>query len=78
VLTIDLNARREPADPHRHERVYHHGQFSTAYLALALDSLRAALHHVAELSAARLSDLVEPELTGWPRSRRRPPAARGS
>jgi histidine ammonia-lyase len=65
VLTIDLNAAAE--NPLIHigsERVYHHGQFSTAYLALALDSLRAALHHVAELSAARLSDLVEPELTG--------------
>ncbi|QUH03949.1 aromatic amino acid lyase [Saccharopolyspora erythraea] len=65
VLSIDLNAAAE--NPLIHvdsERVYHHGQFSTAYLALSLDSLRAALHHVAELSAARLSDLVEPELTG--------------
>lgn len=48
------------------EQVHHHGQFSTAYLALALDGLRAALHHAAELSAARLSDLVEPDLTGLP------------
>jgi histidine ammonia-lyase len=65
VLSIDLNAAAE--NPLIHvdsEHVYHHGQFSTAYLALSLDNLRAALHHVAELSAARLSDLVEPELTG--------------
>ncbi len=65
VLSIDLNAAAEnPLIDIETERVYHHGQFSTAYLSLALDGLRAALHHVAELSAARLSDLVEPELTG--------------
>ncbi len=65
VLSIDLNAAAEnPLIDIETELVYHHGQFSTAYLALALDGLRAALHHVAELSAARLSDLVEPELTG--------------
>jgi histidine ammonia-lyase len=65
VLTIDVNAAAEnPLIDLESEGVYHHGQFSTAYLALALDGLRAALHHVAELSAARLSDLVEPELTG--------------
>ncbi len=65
VLTIDLNAAAEnPLIDIGTERVYHHGQFSTAYVALALDSLRAALHHVAELATARLSNLVEPELTG--------------
>jgi len=65
VLGIDLNAAAENPLIHIDEqRVYHHGQFSTAYLALSLDSLRAAVHHVAELSVARLSDLVEPELTG--------------
>lgn len=67
VLTIDLNAAAEnPLIDIATESVHHHGQFSTAYLALALDGLRAALHHVAELSAARLSDLVEPDLTGLP------------
>ncbi|MFC4945535.1 aromatic amino acid ammonia-lyase [Pseudonocardia sp. GCM10023141] len=65
VLSIDINAAAEnPLIDIDTEEVYHHGQFSTAYLALTLDHLRAALHHVAELSAARLSDLVEPDLTG--------------
>lgn len=65
VLTVDLNAAAEnPLIDVATEEVYHHGQFSTAYLALTLDHLRAAVHHVAELSAARLSDLVEPDLTG--------------
>lgn len=67
ILTVDLNAAAEnPLIDVGTEDVYHHGQFSTAYLALSLDHLRAALHHVAELSAARLSDLVEPDLTGLP------------
>lgn len=65
VLMTDLNAAAEnPFIDIDTENAYHHGHFSTAYLALSLDHLRAALHHVAELSAARLSDLVEPELTG--------------
>ncbi|GAA0464925.1 aromatic amino acid ammonia-lyase [Streptomyces olivaceiscleroticus] len=65
VLTIDVNAAAEnPLIDIDGEQIHHHGQFSTAYLALALDGLRAALHHAAELSAARLSDLVEPDLTG--------------
>ncbi|WP_307842482.1 aromatic amino acid lyase [Streptomyces sp. RK75] len=65
MLTIDLNAAAEnPLIDVDTENAYHHGHFSTAYLALSLDHLRAALHHVAELSAARLGDLVEPELTG--------------
>ncbi|MFI9029500.1 aromatic amino acid ammonia-lyase [Streptomyces sp. NPDC053560] len=65
VLAIDVNAAAEnPLIDIDAEQIHHHGQFSTAYLALALDGLRAALHHAAELSAARLSDLVEPDLTG--------------
>ncbi|GHJ41562.1 aromatic amino acid ammonia-lyase [Streptomyces sp. TS71-3] len=65
TLTIDLNAAAEnPFIDIETKDAYHHGHFSTAYLALSLDHLRAAIHHVAELSAARLSDLVEPELTG--------------
>ena len=65
ILTIDLNAAAEnPLVDIETEQAYHHGQFATSYLALAFDQLRAALHHVAELSAARLSDLVEPDLTG--------------
>ncbi|MDY7100723.1 MAG: aromatic amino acid ammonia-lyase [Actinomycetota bacterium] len=65
VLAVDINAAAEnpliSADP---EAVYHHGHFATAHLALALDGLRAAVHHVAELSAMRLGDLVEPDQTG--------------
>lgn len=65
ILTIDINAAAEnPFIDIETKDAYHHGHFSTAYLALGLDHLRAAIHHVAELSAARLSDLVEPDLTG--------------
>ncbi|MBC3190470.1 aromatic amino acid lyase [Pseudonocardia sp. C8] len=63
VLEIEINAAAENPLV-AGGAVFHHGQFSTAYPALALDHLRAAVHHVAELSAARLGDLVEPEFTG--------------
>lgn len=67
VLAIDVNSATEnPLIDIDSEQVYHHGQFSTAYLALSLDHVRAAVHHVAELSVARLGDLVEPDLTGLP------------
>ncbi|KAA9166544.1 aromatic amino acid lyase [Amycolatopsis acidicola] len=65
ILATDLNAAAEnPLIDIETQQAYHHGQFSTAHIALAFDHLRAALHHVAELSAARLSDLVEPDLSG--------------
>ncbi|MEQ3549615.1 aromatic amino acid ammonia-lyase [Pseudonocardia nematodicida] len=65
ILQIEVNAAAEnPLIDVATGGVFHHGQFSTAYAALALDHLRAAVHHVAELSAARLGDLVEPEYTG--------------
>ena len=35
-----------------------------AYVSTALDQARATVHQVAELSVARLGDLVEPEFTG--------------
>jgi histidine ammonia-lyase len=67
VLAIDINAAAEnPLIDVDEGTVDHHGQFSMPYLALSLDHLRAAVHHVAELSVARLGDLVEPELTGLP------------
>ncbi|WP_326568814.1 aromatic amino acid ammonia-lyase [Amycolatopsis rhabdoformis] len=67
VLDIDINAAAEnPLIDVETEQAYHHGQFSTAHVALAFDHLRAALHHVAELSTARLGDLVEPDLSGLP------------
>ncbi|MFJ6700625.1 aromatic amino acid ammonia-lyase [Streptomyces sp. NPDC091272] len=67
VLDVDLNAAAEnPLIDVDSQSAYHHGQFSTAQVALTFDYLRAALHHTAELSAARLSDLVEPDLSGLP------------
>ena len=67
VLEIEINAAAEnPLVDADSGAVFHHGQFSTAYPALSLDHVRAAVHHVAELSAARLGDLVEPDLTGLP------------
>lgn len=67
VLEIEINAAAEnPLIDPDSGAVFHHGQFSTAYPALSLDHVRAAVHHVAELSAARLGDLVEPEMTGLP------------
>jgi histidine ammonia-lyase len=67
ILEIEINAAAEnPLIDADSGAVFHHGQFSTAYPALSLDHVRAAVHHVAELSAARLGDLVEPDLTGLP------------
>lgn len=67
VLTIEINASTEnPMISVEAQDAYHHAHFHTAYVAVALDRLRATVHHVAELSAARLGDLVEPTLTGLP------------
>ena len=67
VLTIEINASTEnPMVSVEAEEIFHHAHFHTAYVAVALDRLRACVHHVAELSAARLGDLVEPTLTGLP------------
>ncbi|QIJ65338.1 aromatic amino acid ammonia-lyase [Streptomyces sp. JB150] len=45
---------------------YHHGGFYAAPLALALDALNLALLQTAQLSAARLTALGRPDLTGLP------------
>ncbi|MEV5342911.1 aromatic amino acid ammonia-lyase, partial [Streptomyces sp. NPDC052676] len=45
---------------------YHHGGFYAAPLALALDGLNLALLQTAQLSAARLTALGRPDLTGLP------------
>ncbi|HEV2778596.1 MAG TPA: aromatic amino acid ammonia-lyase [Actinophytocola sp.] len=67
VLTIEINASTEnPMISVETGDAFHHAHFHTAYVAVALDRLRATVHHVAELSAARLGDLVEPTLTGLP------------
>src|SRR6185436_19850586 len=63
ALTDELNAAVEnplvSADG-----VRHHGQFHTAALATALDTVRSALLPVLSLSAARLGLLMRPDMTG--------------
>ncbi|MFL6126464.1 aromatic amino acid ammonia-lyase [Actinophytocola sp.] len=67
VLTVEVNASAEnPMVSLAAGDVFHHAHFHTAYLATALDQARATTHHVAELSAARLGDLVEPSFTDLP------------
>lgn len=67
VLSIEINASTEnPLVSVEAQEIFHHAHFHSAYVAIALDRLRASVHHVAELSAARLGDLVEPTLTGLP------------
>jgi histidine ammonia-lyase len=67
VLTTEINASTEnPMISVEDNDVYHNAHFHTAYVAVALDTTRATVHHVAELSAARLGDLVEPDQTDLP------------
>jgi histidine ammonia-lyase len=47
-------------------RPVHHGGFMTARLSATLDALRQASYPVLSLSAARLSHLLNPSLTGLP------------
>ncbi len=65
VLAVEINASTEnPMISTIHNDAYHHAHFHTAYVSTALDQARATVHQVAELSVARLGDLVEPEFTG--------------
>jgi histidine ammonia-lyase len=65
VLAIELNAAAEnPLLADR--RFHHHGGFHAASLALALDTLRLALVPFAQLSTARLADLMDPPVTALP------------
>jgi len=67
VLTVEINATTEnPMVSLSAGDVFHHAHFHTAYVAIALDQMRATVHHVAELSASRLGDLVEPSFTNLP------------
>jgi len=67
TLEVEVNAQAEnPLVAPEAGDVFHHAHFHTAYVAVALDQARAAVHHVAQLSAARLGDLVEPTMTGLP------------
>jgi histidine ammonia-lyase len=65
VLDVEINARAEnPLLDLATSDAWHNANFHTGYLAHALDSARAAFYPVAELSAARLGDLVDPDFTG--------------
>ncbi|WP_248963440.1 aromatic amino acid ammonia-lyase [Sphaerisporangium perillae] len=65
VLDIEINAAAEnPLIAAADGTVHHHGGFHQAPLGLALDHLRLALLHTAQLSTARLGTLVEPAFTG--------------
>ncbi|TGN64189.1 aromatic amino acid lyase [Nocardioides eburneiflavus] len=67
ILGVEVNARAEnPLVAPEAGDVFHHAHFHTAYVSVALDQARAAVHHVAELSTARLGDLVEPAMTDLP------------
>jgi histidine ammonia-lyase len=63
ALSVDINAAAENPLV-AGEEILHHGGFHAASCALALDTLRLALVPFAALSAARLSHLMSPELTG--------------
>jgi histidine ammonia-lyase len=62
-LAVEINAAAENPLIAGAE-VLHHGGFHAAPCALALDTLRLALVPFASMSAARLSHLMEPGLTG--------------
>ncbi len=63
VLTVEINAAAENPLIAGGEAL-HHGGFHAAPCALALDTLRLGLVPFASMSAARLSHLMEPGLTG--------------
>jgi histidine ammonia-lyase len=64
ILETEINAQAEnPLVSSQIGDVFHHAHFHTAYVAVALDQARAAIHHVAGTSTARLADLVEPAMT---------------
>lgn len=63
VVEIDMNAATE--NPLiSGSRAWHNGNFHAAPVALAMDTLRAALVQTAQLSTARLATLMDPEYTG--------------
>ncbi len=67
VLEVEINARAEnPLFDLTTADVWHNANFHTGYLAHALDGARSAVYPVAELSAARLGDLVDPDFTDLP------------
>jgi histidine ammonia-lyase len=69
VLAVEVNCPSENPlisedGPDGGPAAYHHGGFFAAPLGLALDHLSLAVLHTGRFSAARLSHLGDPELTG--------------
>lgn len=65
TITVELNAAAEnPLIDVTGPAVWHNGNFHAGHVALALDTVRAALYQTAVLSAARLSALMDPRVTG--------------
>ena len=61
----ELNAAAEnPLVDTAGRRLWHNGNFHSGYLALALDTARAAVFQTAALSAARLAALLDDRVTG--------------
>jgi histidine ammonia-lyase len=63
VLAVEINAAAENPLIAAGEAL-HHGGFHAAPIALALDTLRLALVPFASMSAARISHMMEPGLSG--------------
>jgi histidine ammonia-lyase len=63
VLAVEINAAAENPLVAAGEAL-HHGGFHAAPIALALDTLRLALVPFASMSAARISHMMEPGLSG--------------
>ncbi|MEW2512341.1 aromatic amino acid lyase [Streptomyces sp. NPDC046870] len=66
IVETEINCPSENPVLTPEGHLYHHGGFFAAPLALALDGLNLALLKTAQLSAARLSALSRPDLTGLP------------
>jgi histidine ammonia-lyase len=67
VLAVEFNSPAENpliSEDGPVPAAYHHGGFYAAAAGLALERLCLAVHQTARLSAARLSGLGDPELTG--------------
>jgi histidine ammonia-lyase len=67
IVEVEVNCPSEnPLIAPGGTAAYHHGGFYAAPLGLALDALNLALLQTAQLSAARLTALGRPDLTGLP------------
>lgn len=65
ILQIQYNSSIEnPLVSVEAQDIFHNGNFHTAYVGLALDTLRVALYSTASLSAARIATLMNPANTG--------------